>query len=146
MFSFRPITETDQQLEQMRFKLLEPDTYDFVVEKATSEVSKSGNQMIKLVLKIWDKEGREVTIFDYLVDIDYMRYKIKHFCEAVGLSDKLAAGSFNESDCEGKGGKAVIVIQKSKKYGDRNSVSDYLVSTVAKNDEPFFDDDLQFLK
>lgn len=144
MFSFRPITETDQELEQMRFKLLEKGVYDFVVENATYATSQAGNSMIKLSLKVWDHLGTDHLIFDYLMDIDSMRYKLKHFCEVVGLEDKLTSGSLKDTDCIGKGGKVSIVIQKSKnpQYGDKNSVSDYVKNDKAKNDEPFFDDDL----
>ena len=57
--------------------LMENGIYDFQVIKATEKISKSGNEMIELQLKVWESNGRERFIFDYL--LEQLEYKIGHF-------------------------------------------------------------------
>jgi Protein of unknown function (DUF669) len=134
---------TDEQLEEVKteYKLLTPGEYDFEVISAENTISKSSNNMIKLTLKVWEESGKERTIFDYLVNMSSMWWKIRHFADSVSLSS-----AFSAEDCVGKCGKAIIVIQPGKpnlmtgeKYPDKNTVKDYIISksspTFVENDE-----------
>ena len=140
-FTFVPLTE-----EEINAANLLPDgEYDFEVIAAKDKLSKSGNTMIELQLKVWDNAGREHIIFDYL--LLSLMYKVKHFCDAVGLIESYKAGLIKDHECVAKIGKAKIIIQKGKDgYPDKNSVKDYLAS---KNEEPkktdnFVSDDIPF--
>jgi hypothetical protein len=130
--------------------LLEPGECDFEVAKAVSKKSKaSGNPMIELTLKVWDIKGKEKTIFDYLINIPSMEYKIKHFCDSVGLDEDYQAGSLSAVKCEGKFGKLKLTIAKDKsgQYPDKNAVQDYVKSVSKKTngtEQPPFDDDIPF--
>ncbi len=123
--------------------------------------SKAGNAMIKLQLKIWDANGRAKVVYDYLVSVESMVYKIKHFCDSIGFENEYAEGKFNPKSCIGKSGSLDLSIQKGKLkpgtrdefYSDKNSVKDYLKSGMnaanksasSKQEEPpFFDDDIPF--
>jgi hypothetical protein len=129
-FSFPPMTESELQALNM----VEDGIYDFNVMKATQKTSKSGNQMIELQLVIWDKQGKEHIVFDYLVSITSMVYKIKHFCDTVGLDKEYQSGSFDVMQCEGRTGKAHIIIQAGQPnpnggmYADKNAVKDYVMT------------------
>jgi len=118
--------------EMERGDLIPDGNYDFMVADAAETYSKAGSEMIKLTLKVWDKDGRERTIFDYLLDA--LPYKIAHFAEATGLFDKYQEGVLSADDCIGKSGECKIYIQKSKdpQYGDKNSVGDYLLPDDAQ--------------
>jgi len=139
---FTPKTENEIQFEN----LLEPGIYNFSVVKAEDAISKAGNEMIKLNLKVWDKNGHERFVFDYLLEA--LAYKIKHFCDAVGLADKYQNGAFNASDCLDKSGNVKVDIQKDKTglYHDKNIVVDYLVETTASQSkkDTFEDSDIPF--
>jgi hypothetical protein len=159
-FSFPSMSEEEIQALNM----VEDGIYDFQVVKATQKVSKSGNQMIELQLVIWDKDGKEHIVFDYLVSIVSMVYKIKHFCDTVGLDDEYKAGNFDVMQCEGKRGKAHIIVQAGQPnpnggmYADKNAVRDYVLddkgsvkvdlsgkkSPEPKDENSLVDDDIPF--
>lgn len=135
--------KTEQELQMM--SLIEPGTYAFQVINAANETSKSGNDMIKLTLNFWDKDGNPHTVFDYLLEV--MAYKLRHFCDATGLIDKYERGEIHPSDCIGKEGYLELVVQEGKikdngdRYPSRNSVKDYVKKSSNKTNE-FFDDDI----
>lgn len=128
--------KTEQELQAM--SLVEPGQYPFEVVEALDQVAKSGNEMIKLKLKIWDNAGRERVIFDYVLEA--MAFKLRHFCDATGLTQKYEAGELTASDCPGKSGKLDLALEPGKQkpeggyYSDKNSVKDYVKSegVVAK--------------
>lgn len=146
MFSFRPITETDEQLEQMKFRLLDEGWYDFVVKDLKNTTSQKTNKpMLKLVITVWDRNGREVMLFDNFMDEDWMRHKIKNFCIATDQIDSVTNGKLGEN-CINKNGKVLIGIKKSSdpKYGPQNFVKDYARSDDKKASTEFVDDYLPF--
>jgi len=140
------------------FSLLEKGVYNFRVTKAEDQISKSGNEMIKLTLQIWDKAGDSHFIFDYL--LEKAAYKLRHFAECCGLIDKYNLGAFSAGDCEGREGKVDIIVQPGQPkpdggfYADKNAVKDYVVgdkvvSILGKRlpsvkIEEGFDDDFPF--
>jgi hypothetical protein len=142
---------SDQDLAVMG--LIPEGEYSFEVQSAEDTQSKSGNDMIKLVLCVWDAEGRQHTVYDYLLEA--MPKKLKHFARHCGLITKYEAGELLADDCVGKCGTLSLVIQEDKtgKYPPRNSVANYLEkkdfvctqSDVKEDDVPFIDDqDLPF--
>lgn len=152
---FKPKTQEEILFESAAMSLITPGIYSFEVIEATNKLSKAGNEMIQLKLKVWDDNGRERIIFDYL--LESMAYKLKHFCETTGLLGKYEMGVIDETDCLGKSGLVDIIIQKGSKktdgslYPDRNSVKDYLIKegftkpklTLAANND-IVDDDIPF--
>jgi len=135
--------------------ILDEGMYPFQVVNAEDAISKSGNEMIKMTLKVWNKDGSERTLYDYLLDA--MAFKLRHFCASTGLLEKYEHGKLHAIDCIGKTGKADIMIQpgqpndKGGYYPDKNSVKDYLapdkqsilmpLKPIKKDD---FDDDVPF--
>lgn len=158
MFSYNPISA--QQAEAARkFPMLEPGEYDFQVKKACYRLSKSNNPMIELTVSVWDKQGKEFTIFDYLISTEKMGWKTRHFCEAVGLEKEYEDRSFNELLCQDKCGKVLITIQKGKPkpdgglYPDKNVIDDYLkeekenktINSIQPKSDPYgFDSEIPF--
>lgn len=124
----KPLTKD----ELKRGDLIPDGNYEFVVADAKDTYSAAGNEMIKLTLRVYTPDGRERTIFDYLLEA--LSYKIGHFAEATGLFDKYQEGVLYAEDCIGKSGECKIYIQKSKDpmYGDKNSVGDYLLPLEAQ--------------
>lgn len=144
LFTYQVVTK--EEAERSRKSLLEPGEYEFAVINAISAMSntnpkyadpsKPSNPMIVLELTVWDKEGHEISIKDYLVSSEKMNWKIIHFCESVGLMQEYETGKFNENYCKGKIGKLILGIQKGKikddgtMFDDKNSVKDYIKEFV----------------
>ncbi len=115
---FTPKTEEDLKRET----LLEAGTYDFEVMSAEEAVSKSGNDMIALKLRIFSDRG-ERSVRDWLMPS--MGFKLKHFADTTGMKAAYDAGTFNAEDCKGRTGRVILRIQDSEQYGPQNSVKDY---------------------
>lgn len=143
MLTFKPKTDDEIQREM----LIPEGEYNFEVSKAIEKISKAGNPMIELTIKIWDHEGKEKTIYDYLMTGKpaYL-YKIKHFCYSIGKGDLYENGKISDVELMGGSGKLILVIRDSKdNYPPRNAVKDYIVNENKTNEnEDKFDDDLPF--
>jgi hypothetical protein len=119
---FAPKTEA----EIAAASLLPAGVYDFEVVSGSDEVSKAGNDMIKLGLRVYDHQGTPNGIlFDYLME--KVAYKLRHASAACGLLDAYETGVLEGSDFVGKSGKVKLRIQKDEQYGDKNQVADYVV-------------------
>lgn len=117
--------------------LLPEGNYGFEVAKAEDKVSKSGNDMIEVNLRVFNTDGGFVFVRDFLME--KIAYKLRHFAEAAGLLEKYESGEFTAADCEGRIGHVKIIIKKDPTgtYPDKNEVRDYVVGdTTAKADAP----------
>ena len=123
---FTPKSEEDIQKEG----LMPAGIYPFTVLEAVDTVSKaSGNEMIKIKLAVYDNEGRERHLYDYL--LESMAAKFRHFCVQTGMEGRYQDGSVAAEHCEGKDGYVKIKIGKAKgDFPAKNEVDDY----VAKPD------------
>ena len=123
---FSPMSED----ELARASLLEPGVYPFEVISASEELSKAGNEMIRVKLNVFGPNDQQAHIFDYLME--KLQYKLRHFCEATGLLQKYEAGTLSEVDCESKSGYVKIKIDPANgSYSAKNSVQDYVKPDAA---------------
>lgn len=134
MFSFSP--KTDEEInalknEMERNKLLPDGVYPFVVKEITAQISQAGNSMLKVIISI-TKDHAEHLITDYILATDQMIYKLKHFCETLGLEKEYLQGSFAFLECHGNKGYAKIGTKKGDPrpdgtfFRDKNIVKDYV--------------------
>ncbi len=150
MFSFSP--KTDAEIKALQNEGLLPEgVYRFTVKGVEQTVSKTDNSMLKLRLAVYEEKGSSRTIVDYLVATDKMMFKLKHFCEAIGLEDKYAKGTFNPQDCVDRQGLALVSIQKGSakpdgtgNYPDKNQIKDYVPANEKAAPAKFADDDIKF--
>lgn len=124
---FKPLS--DKEIAEMN--LWPEGVYGFEILAATDEVSKSGNEMIKVKLAVFNNEGRQTVLFDYL--LESMAFKLKHIAKVTGNLEKYDAGVLLAGDLVGKTGNLKLKIQKDKtgQYPDKNVVADYVVSETA---------------
>ena len=108
-------------------KLLPEGQYPFEISGGEDTTSKAGNDMIKLTVRVFKDDGTFVLVSDYLME--QMLYKIKHACDACGLTEKYNAGELLGSDFIGRTGELKLKIQEDKtgQYQARNSIADYIV-------------------
>lgn len=122
---------TDEELDAVN--LMEKGTYNFEVAKSERQTSKNGNPMAKLMLKLWDKEGKCHTLFDYLVfsNVPLNIKKVKHFCDAVGLIEEYKRRELPEELAHYCGRVEIGVEDEQPKasggmYPRKNKVVDYV--------------------
>lgn len=136
---------TEAEIQAMNLR--DPGEYDFAVVDATEERSKSGNEMVKLKLQLEDKEGRNFTIFDYLVSTENMAYKLRHFARSVGLMEKYEAGDMAAEYMTGRVGKCKVGVKAAtSEYPAKNVISDYLGTADPEAPAPkeLLDDEIPF--
>ena len=120
--------------------------YAFEVLNATDKLSKAGNEMIELTLRVHVGESARQAK-DYLMEA--FGLKLLHFCECTGLHPKYLAGTFTAEDCLGKTGFLIIGVEKGKlkddgksTWPDKSTVKDYVRALKAapatvEKDVPF---------
>jgi len=118
---FQPKTEAEIKAAN----LLPEGVYDFEVFDAVDKVSKSGNDMIELHLKVFTDDGSTRQMRDWI--LESFAHKLRHFCEACGLTKQYEAGALTANDCIGMAGKVRVVQQTREGYDPQNSVKDYIV-------------------
>lgn len=151
-----PMTDKAADDQAKAFGLWPRGLYDFEVVEAKERVSKAGNDMIELVVKVYNPEGRYRQIFDYLVETDATGYKLRHFAKAVNLLAQYEKGELSADDCVGRTGRCQLAIKKDNNgvYPDKNVIQDYepvvhestkpLVSTGGTTTNKDFDDEIPF--
>jgi hypothetical protein len=102
--------------------LLAKGVYDFEVLKAEDKLSKKGNEMIHVKLKVFSGDGYQF-VDDYLMEA--MSYKLRHFCEEAKLIDKYESGELVANDCIGRCGKVKLDIEPGGDFPAKNIVKDY---------------------
>lgn len=90
-----------------------------------------GNEMIQLVLKVYNSEGNHRVIIDYL--LESIAYKLRHAADACGLLDKYESGVLSAEDFLGKSGTLKLKVGKPNgDYAAKNEVQDYVTGKRAE--------------
>lgn len=125
--------------------LYQPGEYDFEVMSADNKTSKNGNEMIALKVKVFGTDGGQRHVYDHLMSLEKVAYKLRHFCEATGLIAKYEAGSLEAADCELKTGRLVLAIDsKNKDYPPKNVIRDYITPAAEAERQEFEEDAIPF--
>jgi len=122
-----------KSLEEIQIANLLPEgEYDFSVLDAENATSKSGNEMIKIKLCVYNGD-KQSNIFDYL--LASFERKFRRACESMGLLDQYMKGTIDAEDFKGRDGKVKIGIKKQNDYEPKNEVKDYVVDRSFKAPE-----------
>lgn len=110
------------------FQPLPAGIYRGIVIDAEEKTSKSGNEMIVLTIETRDPETEaKRRVWDYLVDMDSMAWKLRHFCDAANIADHYEAGDVTAAMCKGSLVRVSLEIEPAKdQYPAKNIVADYL--------------------
>ncbi len=134
---FIPLSEDELQVSS----LVPEGIYAYQVVKSEDAISKAGNEYIKLMLKIWDHDGKENLVFTNLALIKLL----KHFCDLNGMQAEYDSGNIPPSLCSGKsGGRVQIGIEEAKPRNDgtgamypaKNIVKDYIAAQQGSMSAP----------
>lgn len=122
--------KTAEEVKQESSSLWDGGFYDFEVMNGVDKKSKaSGADMIELRIKIFNQQGEEKIVYDYL--LESMMYKLLHICEATGLTEKYQGGELVGGDFEGCTGRLKLGVGKPQgDYAAKNEVKDYLVPSA----------------
>lgn len=124
--------KTEKEIKEAT--LLAPGEYDFTVVRAEDKKSKSGKDMIKVTLGIYQANGTQRLIDDYL--LESFAHKLRHFAETIGLIAQYEMGQLGADELEGRAGKVKIVIKDQPDYGPKNEVKDYVVDKSKRDLKP----------
>lgn len=125
---------TAKTAKQISEEILWPKgNYAFEILEATDEIAKSsGNEQIKLKVKVFKDDGASQNIFDYLSSADKMAWKLRSASEACGLLSDYEKEHLEAYQFVGKTGYCEVVIQPEQNgYDAKNSIKKYLTDKVA---------------
>lgn len=121
--------------DSKEFTLLPDGEYDFHVEKFERAMSKSGNKMAKLTLVVTDGKNK-VTVFDNIVLISSMVWKISSFFGALGMKKRGETVNMNWNEIYGKIGRCNLKLVEYDKNdgskGQRNEIEGYIYKEDVK--------------
>lgn len=127
--------KTDREIAEER--VWPEGEYSFEVTQAAEYTSKAGNDMIKVMMKVFKPDGTLTLLTDYL--FESMPHKLKHFFDTTGMEDLYNSGEIQAdsagiyNDLTGATGMVKLRIQKSDDYPDRNQVKDYVKQDISKS-------------
>lgn len=128
---FTPMTAEEIALAAM----LNPGVYPFEVISATDEISKAGNEMIKIKLAVFGPEGSAVHVYDYLME--KLAYKLLHCAEVCGLLARYEGGELEAVEFVGRSGYVKLDVDNGGNgYLPKNVVKDYVTPEQAKKATP----------
>lgn len=120
---FTPISEADAAT----VGLWPAKIYDFEVVEASDSRSKSGNEMIKLNVAVFNDEGKHRKIFDFLVDSEKTQYKVRHFAASCGMLVQYEKGELRAVDLMHKTGRCQVRQEPAANgYPAKNTIADYV--------------------
>lgn len=155
MFHYEVLTEEQAMAE--RFQLMKEGVYEAVVHTSMDTLSKgSNNNMMDMTLRVFDEQGKEHDIRDFLVFTKGMMWKIIHFAESAGLMNEYNAGKLCSAIVVDKVVKVKVSIEKGKEipadklkgkapgtcYSDKNKIEDYVSNE--DNDNKIKEDEIPF--
>lgn len=123
---FQPKTEKELNEE----RLLPEGEYPFQISGAEDKISKSGNEMIELTVRVFKPDGSFNLVTDWL--LESMMFKLLHCCQACGLEDQYNAGSIKSDMFIGKEGMLKLKIVPEGDYPAKNAIKDYIPGKKAE--------------
>ncbi len=128
-------------LSPEELKKIEPQkpkagTYEFVVEEAEDKVSKAGNEMIAIVLKVNDR----MSVRDWLVSTT--PWKLKQFLDSVGRPDIYEKEVIDPMLLLELKGKAIFKLDDKYLRVDRYLIPEVIEENEATEEDP--EDDIPF--
>lgn len=159
LFDYEVLTE--DQANKERYQLLNDGMYPAVIKRVEHKVSSTGNNMYELDLDVYDENGRNHFIRDYVVFTRSMSWKVIHFADSTGTLAEYESKKFTPDLLLNKSCVVMLKTQQGgeipseklngkpvgSRYPDKNVIQDYVKKCdqvaqkkVANSDLPFNDD------
>lgn len=99
--------------------------YSATVIKAEDTVSKRGNDMIAITLRVY---GDDVNVLgnDWLIPSSQGMWKVFDFCDAAGLMERYNAGDLTAQDCLNANVLVKVETEEQEAYGPQLRIRGYL--------------------
>jgi hypothetical protein len=117
---FTPKSNEQLEKEAAERGPFRPGIYDFEFTDATDDISKAGNDMLVVTLKVYNDQGETRKVKDWLLGA--MAHKLKHACETCGLGPQYERGEVESFDFLNRSGKVKLGVKDNF-----NNVVDYVV-------------------
>jgi hypothetical protein len=129
---FSPKSEEELRAEAEKRGAWPNGVYDAEIVSAEEKISSKGNDMIEMTLNVYHEDTQR-QMKDWLVEA--MAFKLRHCCEAAGLSAAYEAGTLDAWQLESKAVKVKLTTETyigtdgvSRK---RNKIADYVTTEPA---------------
>jgi len=133
-------------VEEKTFICFPAGEYEAEIVEIKQQVSKKGNDMLKLDIDCYSNDGKKVRVFDYIVAPSSL-YKLKAICKFTGIAFD---GKIEEQLLKGKRVFVKLKIDPEGEYPARNSIAAYIGACSQKQQpqpettKPIIDDDIPF--
>lgn len=117
MFNFNA-----NEVEDKTFICFPAGEYEAEIVDIKQQVSKAGNDMLKLDIDCYASDGKKVRVFDYIVAPSSL-YKLKAICKFTGIEFD---GAVEEQLLKGKRVMVKLKLEPEGDYPARNSIAAYV--------------------
>lgn len=115
-------------------ELFKPGEYDFTIQNAEETTSSAGNDMLKLTLHVFNRNGERRTVFDYILSSHAAQWKARHMMEAIGMTRQYEAGNIDPIEITEQAGRLKLgVAPATAQYPAKNTVQDYVAAKSASS-------------
>lgn len=119
---------TAEEAAAQAFPMAPAGEYDFEIKAAQDKVSKNGQDMIELQLKVYNANGDEFKVRDFILpDHEQMGFRLRQLCECIGMVDTYEASELETYMLTGKCGRVKTKVNPAEgKYDASASVARYM--------------------
>ena len=108
-------------------EVFKPGEYDFVIFEAAETTSQAGNDMLKLTLHVFNRDGDKRTVFDYILSSQAGQWKARHMMESIGMTRQYEAGDIDPINITDRSGRLKLgIAPATAQYPAQNKVQDYV--------------------
>lgn len=125
----RFIPVSPEEFKKKAVKLKAGDA-DFEIIGVEDSETKNKKPMMKVKCRVWDCEGREGVLIDYVTNDS--QWKIKQILDSIGASAMYELGDVNEGVLVGRGGKLLLYTKNDPQYGEQTKIKSYYAMQVKK--------------
>lgn len=109
-----------------------PGEYDFTIQEAAETTSQAGNDMLKLKLHVFNRDGEKRTVFDYILSSQAGQWKARHMMESIGMTRQYEAGDIDPIEISERTGRLKLgIAPATAQYPAQNKVQDYVAAKSA---------------
>ena len=141
MGKFTPVSENDyaEHQKEQKLRFVWPiGWYSAMISDApdgcTEGLGSSGNMYFKTIFIVYNDEGKEKKVFNYVMAEGKAAFQLRSLAEAVGALDEYKAGILDEDTLKGKTCFVKLGLEKDEngKYDPKNIITQFATTLPGK--------------
>jgi hypothetical protein len=113
--------------------VLKAGRYSAQIREAVEKPDRHGNDMIEFLVAVFDPQGAERLVKDWLTTHDKAAAKVRSCASACNLLDRYEANELSQDDFPGHDVQVKITVEKRRGFPDQNRIELYYPAASASS-------------